>query len=259
MLRHPLPQTTRRFFHRALPLLAALLLLGGLNPAALEAQGLLSLTRAELDLERRLMAEDLRLYAASRGEVEEAASALTAALTAFDEQIDSREVSVLQLELLESRAARAQVEHEAALDGATRIRHRLVDRLRRTALLAERIEALGGDDVLRQDPISGAWDLEVDPGGVEGRLELSANGTLISGTYQLEDGSNGSVSGTYAGGRLSLERVDSRTGFDSLWTGEVDLARREISGRWIATELAAGEPTAGNWRARKIEIRGEGP
>jgi hypothetical protein len=105
------------------------------------------------------------------------------------------------------------------------------------------------------DPLSGRWELEVGPDDVEGILTLQLNGTLVSGTYTMEDGSSGSMRGTYSGGRLRLERVDSRRGFDSVWEGEVDAARRTFRGTWVAMELSSGGPVRGTFRGEKIEPR----
>ncbi|MDY7093106.1 MAG: hypothetical protein SX243_09065 [Acidobacteriota bacterium] len=219
------------------------------------AQSLLDFLIAELEMERELLAEDLRLYSEARSRQAQAMTEVEEALAAIDGEIEGREVSVLSFEALENTYAEALVQRNAS-DALTReIRQRIYDRLRRTALLSERIVALGGALAVRVDPLSGRWELEGGPEDAEGVLTLQLNGTLVSGTYAMEDGSSGSMRGTYSGGRLRLERVDSRRGFDSIWEGEVDAARRTFRGTWTAMELSSGGPVRGTFRGEKIEPR----
>lgn len=222
---------------------------------AVSAQGLVDYLITELEMERELLAEDLRLYSEARSRQLQSMTEVEEALAAIDGEIEGREVSVLSFEALETAYAEALVQRNAS-DALTReIRQRIYDRLRRTALLSERVLALGGALAVREDPLSGRWELEVGPDDVEGVLTLQLNGTLVSGTYAMEDGSSGSMRGTYSGGRLRLERVDARRGFDSIWEGEVDIARRTFRGTWMAMELSSGGPVRGTFRGEKIEPR----
>lgn len=236
-----------------LALLACVLLLAA--PAA-EGQKLLDVFAAQLEIERQLLAEDLRLYAAARSEQQEELEALTAALAEIDAEIEGGEVSVAGFEALEASYAAVEQRLAAAHRTAGEIRQRLYDRLRRTAALEERVVRLGGGAPVQIDPLSGSWSLTLDPGDAEGRIELQLDGTLVTGTYRLDAGGSGSLRGTYSGGELRLERIDSRRGFDAVWRGELDPARRRITGSWTATELATGGPSSGRWSAEKREPRG---
>jgi len=135
-----------------------------------------------------------------------------------------------------------------------RIRASLETARSRIASLEREIKKLeaGGRD--EEDPISGRWKLVVDPGGLDGEMELTLNGTLISGTYHLRGGWFGSFRGTLVSGRVRLERVDSRLGYASVFYGELtkdDPPR--LQGTWEGTHLSAGQPSAGTWVAEKIE------
>ncbi|MCB1056971.1 MAG: hypothetical protein KDD11_15835, partial [Acidobacteria bacterium] len=181
---------------------------------------------------------------------------IDAALAALDQEIDGRTVSVERFENLEGEYTTAR-ERWTAVEGEARaIRRRLYDRLRRTALLSARIDQLRGTQAVQVDPVSGTWNLSLSPQRQEGKLVLRMSGTLVTGTYEIKDGEGGSLRGTYAGGKLRLERIDARRGFDSVWEGELDPARRRIDGTWTATELSSGGPARGSWTAEKIEPRG---
>jgi hypothetical protein len=136
----------------------------------------------------------------------------------------------------------------------------LAERGRRTASLrdeiAKRREGLRGPS----DPLTGRWDITVNPGNRRGTMRLVLDGTLVSGDYVLDGGFRGSVRGTFVGDRLSLDRIDSERGFDAKFYGRVTGgATRRIGGTWEATVIApATGPTAGTWSAQSArEEEGE--
>ena len=95
-------------------------------------------------------------------------------------------------------------------------------------------------------------DLIVQP-GLSGTAYLVHQGTLISGTYELSGGWTGSLRGTVVANKVRLERIDSQLGFAAIFYGEVNLGADPdvIQGRWEATQLATGLPSAGGWRASR--------
>ena len=213
-----------------------------------------SFLTTQMDLERDLLADDLRQYGVNRTARQDAATTLEESLVRIDEALDDGVVTLGQLEILEGEV-QSQEERVAVLQRqGTELRQRIFDRLRRTALLGERIDALRSTTRLRLDPVSGAWEMEVHPGNQLVRLQLSLNGTLLNGTFLYLDGSaTGSVRGIFTGDKITLERIHARRGFDSVWEGEVDPVRRELRGRWTATDLSGGGPGGGTWSARKID------
>ncbi|MCB1037374.1 MAG: hypothetical protein KDD47_26320 [Acidobacteria bacterium] len=227
-------------------------------PARVLAEDLLDTTVAQLEMERELLAEQLRLFADARRQQQLALSRFQTALEGVDSAIEGRQVSVQGLEELERAVEEAEVELTAANRRATRWRQHLQDSLRRTALLENRAEALSRGPGVRVDPLSGRWRLEIEPDAQKGVLDLRFSANLITGFYALEDGSSASLRGTYSGGTLRLERVDALKGFDAVWQGEVDLASRTITGTWTATELSSGGPVQGTWRAVKTDSIGTG-
>lgn len=131
-----------------------------------------------------------------------------------------------------------------------------VQRTRRE-LLTNRavVEAAGGSQASHSEQtgvLTGRWDLLVQP-GLKGTTYLVQQGTLVNGTYELSGGWTGSFRGTLVGNKIRLERIDSQLGFAAIFYGEVNLTADPdaIQGRWEATQLATGLPSAGGWSATR--------
>lgn len=119
------------------------------------------------------------------------------------------------------------------------------------------IEAAGGVTSAQTGQLGvldGTWELTVQP-GLTGTVFLVQQGTLVSGTYELSGGWTGSVRGTLVANKIRLERIDSQLGFAAIYYGELNLSKEPavIQGRWEATQLAAGMPSAGGWRAVRAD------
>jgi hypothetical protein len=126
----------------------------------------------------------------------------------------------------------------------------LSERLRRVRLLAAGAGAAGEEAVA--DVLSGRWAVEVEPDDVSGAFVLDQVGTLVTGSYQLDDGSRGSLEGTYVGDLLRLRRIDVASGFDSVFEARVDPAAQRMEGRWQATILGRGGAGGGEWVAVRV-------
>ena len=102
--------------------------------------------------------------------------------------------------------------------------------------------------------LNGRWTFTVQP-GLTGTIYFVQQGTLISGTYELSGGWTGSLRGTLVANKVRLERIDSQLGFAAIFYGEVNLGADPdvIQGRWEATQLATGMPSAGGWRAVRAD------
>jgi len=127
----------------------------------------------------------------------------------------------------------------------------------RRELLTHRavVDAAGGSQASQSEQVgvlTGRWDLSVQP-GLKGTTYLVQQGTLVSGTYELSGGWTGSFRGTLVGNKIRLERIDSQLGFAAIFYGEVNLTADPdaIQGRWEATQLATGLPSAGGWSATR--------
>lgn len=250
-------------------------------PQAARAQDMTAFLTMELEIERQLLADDLRLYSQARQRQIGERERVEELLVEVDQQIETGTVILGDLENRERQIVTAEETLAATSREAERLRLRIYDRLRRTGLLEEALDTQTGPD-LRLDPLTGRWRVEIDPGNVEGVFTLRLDGTVVRGSYSIEDGgaggsllpgtlpptsgafvvpatstSRGSLRGTYAGGVLRLERVDTLRGLHSTFEGVLDPVRRQLRGSWTAVELSAGGPGGGDWTAEKINPEDE--
>jgi hypothetical protein len=129
-----------------------------------------------------------------------------------------------------------------------------VQRVRRDVFahlaVIEAAGALGAQAAGDLGVLSGPWSVTVQP-GLSGTIFLVQQGTLVSGTYEFSGGWTGSLRGTLVANKVRLERIDSQLGFAAIFYGELNLGAEPnvIQGRWEATQLATGMPSAGGWRA----------
>ncbi len=172
--------------------------------------------------------------------------------------VDAGNASVLEAQRkgasLES--LQSQDDHLLELEAQLLMRILEVQRARREVLTNRAaMEAAGGAAARRSTDagvLTGKWDLTVHP-GLSGTAYLVHQGTLVSGTYELSGGWTGSLRGTVVANKIRLERIDSQLGFAAIFYGEVNLKADPdvIQGRWEATQLATGLPSAGGWRASR--------
>lgn len=148
-----------------------------------------------------------------------------------EEQLRTLEAE-LQMRLTEARTARRDV-----------LTNQTVVEVARGLAPAER----GPEDLL-----TGTWNLNVQP-DLTGTAYLVQQGTLVSGTYELSGGWKGSFRGTLVANKVRLERIDSQLGFAAIFYGGVveNGENVVIQGRWEATQLATGMPSAGGWSAKR--------
>lgn len=206
---------------------------------------------AELRLERQLLSLDLLNYNEVRERERRAMLQLTTVLGRMDEAMAGDSLTLGDLETLHNELS---VAREAVRTAEGRLEaqlERLQERMRRIGLLEA--EAAGSGGVRQLDPVTGRWRLTILPQNATATFDLRLSGTVVSGTYQVDGGTGGSLRGTYSAGNLRLERVDAQGGFDSVWVGVV--GENRISGTWQSNELVTGQPTRGDWTA----LRESGP
>jgi hypothetical protein len=154
-------------------------------------------------------------------------------LRAREDQLQQLEAQLLMRLFEVQRARRDVLTHLAVIEAAGGV--------------ASSAEAEGG-------LLTGRWQLNVQP-DLEGTAYLVQQGTLISGTYELSGGWSGSLRGTLVANKVRLERIDSQLGFAAIFYGELNTSGEAlvIQGRWEATQLATGMPSAGGWRAVQLD------
>ena len=239
--------------------LALAIVLPARSAGPLRSDGVSEFLLLSLDMERKGALQDLedldRITARlSRAEEDFGAAMqrlgrLAREMTADRQSVDNAEDAVVEAE------GRVRVEQERRRELSARI----AERVRRIAAL--RGEILRRREIGRSpdDPVSGRWEVAINPGPVRGVFRLVLDGTLVWGDYTLEGGFRGSVRGTLVADRLSLERIDSEQGFDARFWGRLNAAQRRITGTWEATALAPSVgPVAGSWTAAPAKESEEG-
>ena len=229
-------------------LLLVLLAVGGVQGATVTR-----MLRAELEVQRATVRDLLKQLEGAQTELEESWSRVDRlALDLLRAQRDGEDSQSLASR--DSDVRDAEGELMMRLFACQRIRASLTTARRRIVNLERELKKLEAGEGNREDPISGRWKLVVDPGGLEGQMELNLKGTLIDGTYHLQGGWFGSFRGTLVAGRVRLERVDSRLGFAAVFYGELtDDEPPRLQGTWEGTHLTAGQPSSGTWLAEKID------
>ena len=195
----------------------------------------------------RLAAEGLAEIERQHKQLKETWALVEAGNSAFaDAQRQAAEVDDL----------RSKEDQLQQLEGQLLMRLFEVQRARRELITHRAVmEAAGGSIASRSEQegvLTGRWKLRVQP-GLSGSMYLVQQGTLISGTYELSGGWTGSLRGTLVANKVRLERIDSQLGFAAIFYGEVNLSADPdaIQGRWEATQLATGLPSAGGWSAMR--------
>lgn len=188
---------------------------------------------------------------ASRARADELAGEL-------DRDLASDEASADELEELARALAEARGRAEAMGGEAAALRRQLLEVLRRRELVRAELGRVRGAPADLPDPVSGAWNLELQPGNRRGLLDLTLDGTQVSGTLGLDDGSFGSVRGTFTSGSLALERVSAEGGLDLAFEGRLDAEDGAFEGTWRPLVLGRGEPPGGTWRATPAEPAASG-
>ena len=237
---------------------SVLLIAGALVAPALPAEELADL-RESFTHETRLLDLEIERY----GQARERERQDLAALRRANAELDAT--------LADPNAARSEfVRAEREIDSvretayessrqAAEARRRMYDQMRKVADLIAEIERQGIALVPASGAIEGTWKLEAGPNDVTGVLTLTNQGSLLTGSYRLSNGRRGSVRGTFAGGKIEMELIDSEHGHVGSIEGELDSATDEIAGTWQAMELTAGRATAGEWTARRLTAKDVSP
>lgn len=231
---------------RSLPMLAALVL--GAPLAAQTVEALL----LQVSLESELLVEALGGYRAARQAERDALARLDVLASQIDGRLERTDVPLEELRRTESEITEAAEIAAARLRQTALARMQVYDRRQRLILLEQRLAEAGGGPLVPDSGVSGLWQVEMEPGEVFGLMRIQADGTLLSGTYVLSNGEQGSVRGTVIDKEVEIERIDTSRGFVDTLQGSLDAPRGYLEGRWTANALTAGEPTTGTWTGRRL-------
>lgn len=240
-------------------LLALTIALPAGSAGPLRSDGVSEFLLLSLDMEKKGALDDLQDL-----------DRITARISRADEDFGAAMQRLVRLarEMTSDRQAVSNAE-DALVEAEGRVRAEQERRRELTTKLAERVRRIAAlrSEILRRreagrspdDPLSGRWEILINPGPVHGIFRLILDGTLVWGDYTLDGGFRGSLRGTLVADRLSLERIDSEQGFDARFWGRLNAAQRRITGTWEATALApAVGPVAGSWTATPAKEPEEG-
>lgn len=212
----------------------------------------LEVFKAQAEMEKRLLANDLTGLEKTQAELSVASSRL---MRLGDDLVraekDGEDLAGFQGRVADIARAEAEV---ARLIGSSQLLRTAIG-VRRTVLeqLQAEIRRLEEASQATPDDLTGRWMVVIEPGGMRGVFDLRLDGTLVTGVYQLSGGWKGSLRGTLIGDNVRLERIDTQQGFVAIYNGRLvtrDGGRR-LEGSWDSTNLAAGMPVAGSWVARR--------
>ncbi len=227
-----------------------LVLAASITPAG--AQNLLEVLEANRRIENRLLESELTRYEETRLREQEALKELRSRSNALDRAIKRPRPGLDELKQLEAEVAEAREAAYAVSRELSELRQQLFGRMSRLVELEVEIQREQGRQLVPPSQLDGFWNIEFQPTGEVGLLELRVEGTLITGTYRLSGDRTGSVRGTLADNEIELERIDNANGFDSVLEGEYNPATRQIDGGWTAVDVSGGRLGGGTWRARKL-------
>jgi hypothetical protein len=241
--------------------LAVALLLTLLRPAAAvtvsarSGDAVLDVLVVSVDMEKRRVLEDLEEFDRISAQASRAESDVSSALNQIARLAREGILDRNALEQAEQAAAEARARVQAGQDRRRAVSERLAEHVRHLA--AFRDEIARRRDALRSspsDPLTGRWEVFINPGGRRGFYRLALDGTILSGDYVLAGGFHGSLRGTFVGDRVMLERIDAERGVDAKFYGRLTTgATRRIAGTWEGTQLAPAPdsgPVAGTWAAQ---------
>ncbi len=221
--------------------------------------GVLVVLTISLEMERKGALEDLEDFDRSTNRLARAEGDLTAAVQKYGRLVKDGGAGRQAVLNAEDAVAEAEGRVRGEQERRRSLAVRIGERVRRIAALREEILRRREAGKSAEDPLSGRWDVIVNPGPSRGVFRLVLDGTLVWGEYTLEGGFRGSLRGTFVADRLSLERIDSELGLDARFWGALNRSQKKITGTWEQTALApAVGPVAGSWTAVPAKETEEG-
>ncbi len=206
---------------------------------------------AQLAVDSRLLTETLRSYGEARAKQKSTLAALVEVESEQDQTLLSTSATPSQVASAEQEREVSAAAYQVTAARSQGLRERLMLLYERIAATRTELAQLGNVAIVAGDPISGRWEIEISSPPQRGTFELRLEGAQVTGTFRLDNGRSGSLSGTLAGGRLRLLRTDANRGFDGLFEGTVDPALGTVRGFYSPANLAAGEPAGSGWSGVK--------
>jgi len=214
--------------------------------------------KVQLEIEQRRLDDALQRYSEQARTREEARGRLARLYDELDAMVQGRsDADAALMRDREEEIQRVEQQVEVLTQETRRIRADIKDAHARIDLLGERIGKLRKTLPSDNESLTGAWDVSYLPSGDKGVFSLRQSGTLLVGEYTLEGGWKGSLQGTFVDGKVLLHRIDSKLGRSSDLEGSLAPDGRTIRGTWQSFILSGGQPTSGQWVARKRQEKAE--
>jgi len=214
--------------------------------------------KVQLEIEQRRLDDALQRYNELARTREEARGRLVRLYDDLDGMVQGRsDTDAALMRDREEEIQKIEQQVEVLTQETRRIRADIKDAHARIDLLTERIGRLRKTLPSDNESLTGTWDVNYLPSGDKGVFALRQSGTLLVGEYTLEGGWKGSLQGTFVDGKMLLHRIDSKLGRSSDLEGSLAPDGQTIRGTWQSFILSGGQPTAGQWVARKRQEKGE--
>jgi len=214
--------------------------------------------KVQLEIEQRRLDDALQRYNEKARTREEARGRLARLYDDLDAMVQGRsDADAALMRDREEEIQKVEQQVEVLTQETRRIRADIKDAHARIDLLGERIGKLRKTLPSDNESLTGAWDVSYLPSGDKGVFSLRQSGTLLVGEYTLEGGWKGSLQGTFVDGKVLLHRIDSKLGRSSDLEGSLAPDGRTIRGTWQSFILSGGQPTSGQWVARKRQEKAE--
>jgi hypothetical protein len=200
-----------------------------------------------IEAERTLLNEDLVRQQRMAQERSLALRRLGDVYVALDAAIARKDSATL--ETMIHQVEKAERHRAEQLASERMVVERLRDRLRRISVLQERLVGLGSDDDRISGPLQGRWSVSLLPTGQRGVFNLLQTGAIVSGTYELDGGWTGSLTGTLVDRKVHFIRIDSKLGRSMELEGFLSSDGNRIRGSWQNYDLSGDVQPSGQWTA----------
>jgi len=210
---------------------------------------------ARIQEEARILDQEIDVYMAARDAERRALEAYRKSAVRLDEAMQARQ-SLEEVRALLDEVDGGRQGLAAAMGNAALSRHRLVERAARIRAILDEQEEAAPATAGGSGPLDGVWRLGVKGQEDAGTIELRQDGTLVTGRYLLENGSQGSVRGTFVADVLRIESIHSTRGLTYTLEGILDPGTGELRGTFLAVVLNSPDRASGEWTARKVSWAG---
>jgi hypothetical protein len=214
--------------------------------------------KVQLEIEQRRLDKALQRYNEQARAREEARGRLAKLYEDLDGMVQGRsDADATLMQEREDEIQKVEQQIEVLTQETRRLRADMRDAHERIDLLGDRIGRLRKTLPSDSESLTGIWDVSYLPSGDKGVFSLRQSGTLLIGEYTLEGGWKGSLQGTFVDGKVLLHRIDSKLGRSSDLEGTLAPDGRTVRGTWQNFILSGGQPTNGQWVARKRQEKAE--